>query len=721
MISGKSIFYLKRYHLGKLVAAAITCVVTIFSLSFGLVGASMLRRESKKIETQHDTVKSEYWVRQIAEAAFLGNWAYIEGNIKPGIEEQPDLAVFYVANGTNKIIISSNPQFLDRDRDVVKQFIDNRVPIFRLQKIIREGSNLSVEIAGEELELNQPLQRDHVSNFVSKSNPLLWITFNVRGESGAICTIAFGYDLGPMLKSLNRAQSIILVSALITAMLLGLATFLITARLLRPLEEISGRLAGFSKKPQGFDESLGQFDLSGISANSLEVGNLLRAFSAFKDELKRNIAEMADLRTTAAIAQTTQMLAHDLRKPFGLLKISLLHLSRAKDPESVQRTLKKVIPEIDRASNEVQAMLGDLLEIGTKSESIMRVSTRVLSTLEMATYDAFLHFPKADISISYDLQHTTNMDADTLRIQRVFSNILHNSIQAMKQRGRMWIRTRNVENAKKMEFIEFTLGNSGPIIPEASVAHLFEMFFTQNKAGGTGLGLAIVRKIILAHGGEIRCVSAQGSTAEDRATEFIFTVPAGPEADLVTSTDLPLHSSLFQNNIKAVLAQGDSWEALDDVPTAADSLIEAELATLIQDLGRPLQVALVDDEPVYNSHLEALVQRSRDLNPLIVLQLFGAPDEALDKMKSQPFDLTISDIDYGHLEKDGYSFVREIRSLKGINQPFICMHSNRISSADQRRSMHIGADSFLPKPMPKSHMLKLLLQAARHANSQREA
>ncbi|APJ04982.1 ATP-binding protein [Silvanigrella aquatica] len=76
-----------------------------------------------------------------------------------------------------------------------------------------------------------------------------------------------------------------------------------------------------------------------------------------------------------AIAMTTQMLAHDIRKPFQILKISLEIILKQKDSDNLKKIALEVLPEIDRTIKKVEGMISDVLEIGKTSENISLTPT----------------------------------------------------------------------------------------------------------------------------------------------------------------------------------------------------------------------------------------------------------------------------------------------------------------------------------------------------------
>ena len=60
--------------------------------------------------------------------------------------------------------------------------------------------------------------------------------------------------------------------------------------------------------------------------------------------------------------------------------------------------------------------------------------------------------------------------------------------------------------------VEILLQDNGPGIPDESLPHIFEPFFS-TKDGGTGLGLTVSYNIITTYGGTLELVSKNGPGA----------------------------------------------------------------------------------------------------------------------------------------------------------------------------------------------------------------
>ncbi len=100
-------------------------------------------------------------------------------------------------------------------------------------------------------------------------------------------------------------------------------------------------------------------------------------------------------------------------------------------------------------------------------------------------------------------------------LNQVWVNLIHNSLQAMENKG---VLTISVSHFEELLFV--SIQDDGPGIPEEIQSKIFDPFFTTKKAGqGTGLGLNLVRKIIRRHNGEINMESEPGKTT------FTITIP----------------------------------------------------------------------------------------------------------------------------------------------------------------------------------------------------
>ncbi|SRR5579883_201423 len=94
-------------------------------------------------------------------------------------------------------------------------------------------------------------------------------------------------------------------------------------------------------------------------------------------------------------------------------------------------------------------------------------------------------------------------------LNQVWTNLIDNAIDALKEGGTIWVRT-----STKKDFILVEIADNGPGIPVEHQSRIFEPFFTTKEVGaGTGLGLEIAYRIVVSqHKGNIHCFSKPGDT-----------------------------------------------------------------------------------------------------------------------------------------------------------------------------------------------------------------
>ncbi len=100
-------------------------------------------------------------------------------------------------------------------------------------------------------------------------------------------------------------------------------------------------------------------------------------------------------------------------------------------------------------------------------------------------------------------------------LNQVWTNLIHNALQAMDFKG-----TLTIDVVRKENLIQVGFGDSGKGIPPEVMPKIFHPFFTTKPPGeGSGLGLDIVKKIVDKHGGDIQVESSPGNT------QFTVSIP----------------------------------------------------------------------------------------------------------------------------------------------------------------------------------------------------
>jgi signal transduction histidine kinase len=110
------------------------------------------------------------------------------------------------------------------------------------------------------------------------------------------------------------------------------------------------------------------------------------------------------------------------------------------------------------------------------------------------------------------------VDADA--VQQALVNLLDNAIKFSPKNTTVLVKLLLRENS-----VEVSVADSGPGVPDAEKAMIFERFYRsgnelRRETQGTGIGLSLVKSIAEAHGGSVRV-----ETPPRGGSVFIFTIP----------------------------------------------------------------------------------------------------------------------------------------------------------------------------------------------------
>ena len=413
--------------------------------------------------------------------------------------------------------------------------------------------------------------------------------------------------------------------------------------------------------------------------------------STYSKVFETALAQSNELIRAKSIAQTTQMLAHDVRKPFTMLQGVLSMISRADSLREVKEINREYVPEIERGISSVNGMIQDVMEVGSKNAKLTLEEVNPESLIEITVIDGLRYFEQARIRLLYNFQHNHKLSIDVLKASRIFANIIGNGAQAMKYKGEMWFKTKTTRNG----FIQFTIGNSNSYIPPEEIEKLFEAFFTSGKKGGTGLGLAIAKKVVVSHGGEIWCTSKQGV-----GTEFHFTLPTSESQSDYTG-ELPASSEEIREAF-TVISSSTSKETED----VNEQVLEKGIIKELQGKKCNISILLVDDEKLYTTVLENQLTSNPELSQYLTIKEASSGEEAIQLVKDCEFDIIIQDVDMGCNHLNGFETVEALRKIG--SKATICIHSNRGGPQYHKMAIDSGADMFIAKTMPREHFLRMI-------------
>ncbi|MCK4917716.1 MAG: PAS domain-containing protein [Candidatus Omnitrophica bacterium] len=236
--------------------------------------------------------------------------------------------------------------------------------------------------------------------------------------------------------------------------------------------------------------------IEGKSANVLCVAKDMR-------ELKNLKKKLADSEKLAAMGKVANVLGHEFRNQLAVMKLStyFLKMKYGDNDEVMYKHLNLVDERI--------------LESNIIIENILSFSRTKKLDLKIIDLGGIIMSSIVKVQIHDEIDVITEINKEPLRIEgdeiqlnRLFSNILINSLHAMEGKGQLIITT-SVVNCEILVLIK----DNGVGIKKEDLNHIFEPFFT-TKSNGTGIGLAIAQNIVKLHRGEIQIKSEFGKGTE---------------------------------------------------------------------------------------------------------------------------------------------------------------------------------------------------------------
>ncbi len=228
---------------------------------------------------------------------------------------------------------------------------------------------------------------------------------------------------------------------------------------------------------------------------TIESQNEIGFLGFVLDEMRRNI-----VARDRELQVMLRGIAHEVRNPLGGMEL----FAGVLDEEVKDEASKEAVRRIQREIKTLKNLVEEFLDFA-RGPAMQLTQVKLEPFLEDLRVAFHRDFEIHSIRFHTTVEGVTEVEFDPDQMRRVFLNLIRNSIQAMPNGGEIHIVARAMHGGT----VEISVRDTGAGISAEDLPRIFDPFFT-NKEGGTGLGLSFVRKIVNAHGGEVRAESNVG-------------------------------------------------------------------------------------------------------------------------------------------------------------------------------------------------------------------
>lgn len=238
-----------------------------------------------------------------------------------------------------------------------------------------------------------------------------------------------------------------------------------------------------------------------------------------------DVAEAANRAKTEFLSN----MSHDIRTPMnGIIGMTAIAVAHLDEKERVKDSLQK----ITQASKHLLSLINEVLDMSKIEsgkvdlvEEQFNLSDLVDNLLTMTNSEIEAHHHELSVNISGVVHEA--VVGDSLRIQKVFTNLMGNSVKYTPDGGKIRLSiTEKPSNQTKVGCYEFVFEDNGIGMEEDFLEKIFEPFVRAkddrvDRVQGSGLGMPISRNIVRMMGGDIKVESKPGVGSRFTVTMYL--------------------------------------------------------------------------------------------------------------------------------------------------------------------------------------------------------
>jgi PAS domain S-box-containing protein len=353
------------------------------------------------------------------------------------------------------------------------------------------------------------------------------------------------------------------------------------------------------------------------------------------------------------------LIAHELRNPLAPIRYAL---ELTKRPELSAAQHRNALAIIERQTAHMSRLLDDLLDVSriTRGALELRKQFMELQAIVLSAVEAcrpLLEAKRQRLTISLP-EEPVHLEADSVRLAQVFSNLLINAAKFGNANGKV-----EIQAVVEARTVQVTVRDDGVGISQEMMPRLFTMFCQDplhRREGGLGVGLCLVRELVALHGGAVRAHSG----GVNCGSEFTVTLPVAAETE-AACFDYPLDCA--ERSGLRVLVVDDNTDATDCCKT------------LLETAGHQVATA-------YGAR--RALELGANLQPQVILLDIGLPDFS------------------------GYEVAQRIRATEWGEHAVLVALTGWGQPKDRQRALEAGFDWHVSKPIHPQDLQSFLTALA---------
>ena len=241
-----------------------------------------------------------------------------------------------------------------------------------------------------------------------------------------------------------------------------------------------------------------------------DLEQLNKNFNLMVERLKTQQDKLLLNERHEAWENVARKLAHEIKNPLTPIQLIIdrlknkfdKFLSTSEEKNDFDQNLKTINKQI----KQIESLVNEFSDFARMPKPIFKKNNLIKILIENINLMKELD-PKLEINF-LNKQKDLSIKCDSEQLNRVFINLLKNSIESINEKyskNPNFTKKINVEIYEKGDYIDLIITDNGLGFDKKNISNIVKPYFTTKK-NGTGLGLPIVNKIINDHNGTLKII-----------------------------------------------------------------------------------------------------------------------------------------------------------------------------------------------------------------------